>query len=270
MDATTIRLSQEELLFILRSIGERSIPGMGVARLPEVDDATRDALTQAGGRALLARGLLTAGEDRLTLDSSLYAVAVACAHPDQMVSLAVTGVDLPPRQLYFYRVPELHVRHTPEAFGTHMFVMERDGDMGASEVAALLAAVPGREGSSAPYSLPQEALALAEERARGGARAEAILAEAGVAPADAASLAQAIGELQLNLIVQLIGRLQPVVEQVVFRVVVGAQDAWLVRGDSVEAERLTAQRLPVERIAALLAERFASLRALPPPKEAGQ
>lgn len=261
MDTTTLRLSQEELLFVLRSVGERSIPGMGVARLPEVDEPTLDALTDAGARALIARSLLTFEQDRLKLDSSLFALVVACTHPEQMVSLAVMGAKLPVSQSYFYRVPRLHIHHTPDAFGTHNFELAADGDMGASTVATLLAEGPDEGSPSASYTLAQETLAVAEAQSRGGSGAEHALMQAGMPPAEAASLSNALREQRLNLIVQLIAQLQPVVEQVLFRVVVGEQHVWLVQGDTLEATQLTAQRLTMSQVRALLLERFTLMRS---------
>ena len=238
MEQTVIKLSQEELLFALRVIGEASILGMGGAGLAAADAATLSILTDAGGRALMSRDLLVPGDQgQLVLDRSVYAVILACAHPDQMVSLVVTQATQAPHQVFFYRAPELAVIHTPLADGIHHFEIAEDLDMGLADVQRVLDSLPEIDGYAETWILPEAPLAAAAELAPADIDAATRQLETAGMPALAArDFAAALAQPICNILLQLVYRFQPSVEQIVLKFIASPTGYWLAHSSQVTAE----------------------------------
>ena len=245
MEQTAIKLSQEELLFALRVIGEASILGMGGAGLAEADAATLSILTDAGGRALMARDLLVPGDHgQLVLDRSIYALTVLCAHPDQMVSLAVTQANQVPHQAFFYRAPELAVIHTPLADGIHHFEIAADTDMGLADVQRVLDSLPENDGQAITRTLAEAPLATAAELAPTDIDAAIRQLEtAGMTALEARDFAAALAQPICNILLQLVYRFQPSVEQIVLKLIASPAGHWLAHSSQVTADEVTVQRM---------------------------
>ncbi|MEO7908770.1 MAG: hypothetical protein ABIV47_03875 [Roseiflexaceae bacterium] len=258
MEQTTIKLTQEELLFALRVIGEASILGMGGAGLAEADVATLSILTEAGARALMSRDLLVSGDQgQLVLDRSVYAVILACAHPDQMVSLVVTQANQAPHQVFFYRAPELAVIHTPLADGIHHFEIAEDSDMGIANVRRILDSLPEIDGLAITRTLAEAPLATAAELAPADIDAAIRQLEpAGMTAMEARDFAIALAQPICIILLQLVYRFQPSVEQVVLKLVASPAGHWLAHSNQVAADQVIVQRMSLTKVHQTLLQYF--------------
>ncbi|NNJ13238.1 hypothetical protein EKD04_023210 [Chloroflexales bacterium ZM16-3] len=262
MEPLTIRLSQEEVLFIIGAVHANNIPGMGSLAAIVTDEAMLATLRDAGGRALIARELLVPQDDGLSLDKGLYAIGLACTRPDQLVSLAITKAGGPTRQSFYYRVPEVAVLHQPDDLGTHSFSLSLASDMGAGAASAAPAALPDSSSDQGgTWHLPQAALAAAEDQARGGGAAAAALLSAGVDAPAAALLAQTLAAPDLNMVLQLVAQLQPTVTQTLLRLIAGAGGSWLVIGESLTDDTLEVRQVTRDMAAAMISESFKQFHA---------
>ncbi|HNT75745.1 MAG TPA: hypothetical protein PKH77_12085 [Anaerolineae bacterium] len=249
-DTVTYRLSQEELLLILRGLGAERLTGLGDSPLGPVDKDTEMRLLDAAGRALFARGLIAADEKgHLGLDRGMSAAVSACVYPAQMVSVAHRRANGDIEQRYFYRVPELAVAHSFPMNGIHDLELGVTSDMGSAIVRELLMGLPENERSTPPYPLKQAALAQAHKLADqgdGDAVTES-LTSAGIAADHARWLAGALAAPALRLVIQLIYRLSPTLEQKVFTLIGNGAGCWLVEADQLEANEVVVQGLSAKQ-----------------------
>lgn len=245
MEQTIIKLSQEELLFALRVIDETRILGMDGTELAKADEATLNALTDAGGRALMARDLLTSGDNgQLIIDQGVYATVMVCAHPERMVSLAVLQQGQMPRQMFFYRVPEIAVTHMPLADGLHRFEIAEDSDMGLLAITQALEGLPDNNTHTPPQLLNEEDLTVAAELAPiDSAGAQQYLETAGMLAPDAQRFSAALARVTCTLLIQIVYRLQPTVEQVLLKLVADTSACWLASSDTEEPGRIIVQQV---------------------------
>lgn len=249
-DTVTYRLSQEELLLILRGLGAERLTGIGDSPLGPVDKDTEMRLLDAAGRALFARGLIAVDEKgHLGLDRGVSAAVSACVYPAQMVSVAHRRTNGAIEQRYFYRVPELAVAHSFPMNGIHDLELGVTSDMGSTIVRELLMGLPENELSTPPYPLKQAALAQAHKLAdqgEGDAVTES-LTSAGIAAEHARRLANALVAPVLRLVIQLIYRLSPTVEQKVLTLIGNDAGCWLVAADQLEADEVVVQGLSTKK-----------------------
>ncbi|MFV9504534.1 MAG: hypothetical protein AB4911_08195 [Oscillochloridaceae bacterium umkhey_bin13] len=261
MENATIRLSYEEVLFILAAVNARTLPGLTPVTPTEPDAAILGLLRDAGARALIARDLLVPTGDQLSLDRGLYALALACTRPDQLGILSLTQGDKPPVRIFSYRVPELSVRHEPEAFGVHRFQITANHDFGLGVALAALAQLPANEPSSGgPWQVSLSQLSEAEIQARTDrVAAQAILSTLGLPTLCATQLAAAFAQADLNLVIELMSQIQPEPRQSLIRVVAAAEHCWLFMGKSLNDPHVTIHMLSPNAANQLIRQSFAPL-----------
>jgi hypothetical protein len=254
----TIRLSQEELLFVLRTINVPSLPGMGEHPFGQSNEETIDALLSAAGRALMARNLLAIGTDNtLQIDQGIYAAATMCAHPEQMVALLIRHDSQVAQQHYYYRVPQLAVTHTISQPGLHDLTMATTSDMGQSLAYDVLQALPTGSDMSYNALISQEMLTTIQHLAHQDASTALLhLQEAGIAAEPARALIAVLAAPRIRLSLQFIARLQPTVEQNVLTVLADDTRCWIIHADSLHAAKVSVQSLPAAKVVQVVQSNF--------------
>lgn len=204
----SIRLTHEELLFLLWLLKTPTIFGLGEKPLEDLKPEISMLLVSAGERSLTARDLITRGEDgAVVLDPVLLALVGPALQPEQMLSLSrSTGQELPAQYVY-YRSHNIYCEHAMDAPGLHRF----SGLAGEEEIDRRVQgrlfqkAHPG--GQSAGLTLSQAALQQAREAAGQGESACAqSLRASGVSEPAALSLARAVAGPVSNTTVFFLGQ----------------------------------------------------------------
>jgi hypothetical protein len=254
----TVRLSQEELLFVLRTINIPSLPGIGEQPFGQANDETITALLNAAGRALMARNMLAMGaDDTLHIDQGVYAAATICAHPDQMVALLDRRRGQATQQHYFYRVPQLAVTHTIAQAGLHDITMATTSDMGQSLANEILQALPAGANMHYTARLTRDALAAIQQAAHEDAGTALWHAHAaGIEAAPARVLVAALAAPHIRLSLQFVPRVQPTVEQHILTVVADDTTCWMIYAGSLQAEQVTIQSLPAAKVLQVVQSNF--------------
>ncbi|HHH40814.1 MAG TPA: hypothetical protein ENK56_02270, partial [Chloroflexi bacterium] len=188
-------LGQEELVFLLRLLNARPMPGLGGDPLADLTYQERALVLATAEHSLRARGLLQVGEGgKPRVDAGVVALVGGCSVPD--VSFLVTchtdGGEEEARYYHLHRASRLLVEHTFPQPGVHRFTALRDQD----ELAARIAEVLRLEDQSSPSCpagrLRQDALVQAQESGEGISEIQAFLTENGLPQVTAGEMAQTL------------------------------------------------------------------------------
>ncbi|MCS6835546.1 MAG: hypothetical protein NZ750_05965 [Anaerolineae bacterium] len=129
-----IRLSQDELAFLLRALGIAQIPGFTPSKTISEEAAGIVA------RTLLARGFIQLGEDGVLVDQGVAAAVGGGAITERATLLIVhhptdETLDNPH---WFYLIPNFTLYHSRPTLGVHRFKTEANGLEVAVDVASIL------------------------------------------------------------------------------------------------------------------------------------
>lgn len=252
--AGTILLSQEELLFVIKLLNLPVLPAMGNLPLGQVSEEMADLLLDAARRALIARRIIVFDENNtLQIDPGVQAVAFVCAYPDQMLVLAFQRYDDPIKQHFFYRVPELAISHTSPMRGLHSLEIRTTPDMGAATISELLYGLSKDGIPTTRYTLNRSDLARVQELvSQDSEAAVSLLIAVGMPMKQAQAFVQALAKPNLSLILQLMYRVIPAVEQKVLALVADEAGCWLLEDDQLDAYKVTVQGLPAKQAVELI------------------
>ena len=260
---TTIRLSQEELLFILKRtiIDAPSLPGLGENPLGEIDSATENLLLDAAGRALIARDFVVLDENNIPqIDSGVLSAISICTYPQQMVSLIYQNKEGLIQQHYFYRVPELAVKHTFPYSGLHDFEISAISDMGESIVQTLLNNAIVDSFSTPIYEIDQQILPAPQDVNILGHDQEIqdLLTAKGVARSHAEDLVRTFVAPRLRFTTQIVYQPPPEAKQEVLTLL-AADNLWMVRAENPNASLVKVCGLSLEYAHQIFSQIYAQL-----------
>jgi len=136
LSGNMLRLSDEELIFILRAIGQESIPGLNQALLESNTDCNQKLLDMAG-RVLVARKFIESDGNRIEIAKEILGIIYAAIYPAQMVNLTIQTPDALALHQNFYKVPEMLVAHT-QALRIHYFEVDTTAMMTVEPIIRLI------------------------------------------------------------------------------------------------------------------------------------
>lgn len=187
---TSFKLTQPELLFLLRLLELPDLPGMGEKPWGELSVEQAEEHFRQAGLALQARGLVGVNDQQQpTADRGLIQALQCAAYPERMSSAAWRSASGDVAQVHHYRRDQAHVRqHSLD--GTHAFDLLDGSDMGLADMLALFESdhwqMPVGRVAVLPAAVYEQAADLA---LKNPGKAEALLTEAGLAAEVAGALA---------------------------------------------------------------------------------
>jgi len=147
MDTTekiAIVFGQEELLYLLRTLGLPDLPGMGEKPWGEITRETSVLVLDAVGRSLFARGIVSFdGKGEIVIEKTVHAILTASVYARQIVLLTYAGQDDQVHQINYYRVPEFDVCQRVIMPWLYQFELQMRTDLGQQDVQGWTAPVKG-------------------------------------------------------------------------------------------------------------------------------
>ncbi|MEW5987854.1 MAG: hypothetical protein AB1791_14565 [Chloroflexota bacterium] len=234
----TIRLGVEELVYLLTTLGIKTLPGLGQNPVEGLTEDQAQRALAAGANSLRARGWLElstdGNESRARLDPVVVALLGTCATAAQLLFIGRRPAAGPTSPYYVYLGPHLIVIHSSLSPGVHEFA----GSVSPAEVLATLADRLHLSDQPAPAAtdifIAQTDLeaAVAAALSQEVERAVVVLANSGVANDASLPLIQTFQSMQatttITLLRQTDGRVSSSADES-FSLLEGAAGFWLVR-----------------------------------------
>jgi hypothetical protein len=195
-----LTLTRDELLAVLHIMGTQTMSGFPDEPFAGLSDLEIEARLNGGYQTLLNRGLVEeTAADQLTFDDALLALVGAAVLPEATLLLSYARPDGTSEPHYYCATPELLAEHYSPRPGIYCFEHLPSGESMVERAEALLAGLADGPPGGASYRrrLADEALAAVLRHCRqgDGARAQALLVEAGWPAEEAAALVEDCVEL---------------------------------------------------------------------------
>lgn len=188
MPRAEIKLSYEELIYLLTLLSIPSLPGLPPDVRSSVDGKTFDALMGAAERALRARDFLRVEDEEIIVESALMGILGFCARDHYSIIATRTLPNDLHQTAYYHLRDTLKVRRH-EQFGVHHFSLIEDADAALEDILALVQGAVPMPAQTHPFSAEVSATTLLAVRMLGapeeGRRRAARLSleQQGIAPA---------------------------------------------------------------------------------------
>lgn len=198
--APSLRLSTEELLFLLWLLNTPSLPGMGANPFGNWTETEIAAALASAERSLRARCFISkTPEGQIQMDQVVMALIGACAVPQFSVCFVGETPQTGRVARYFHVTPFLAVEHTNPEAGIHFFTALPDTQAIFKRLEELL----GLDDHPAPSDLAVEVSLIALQEAaqaaqNGEAQAQQVIERCGVEKASAAALATTLTRIRLR------------------------------------------------------------------------
>jgi hypothetical protein len=212
---TSLRLSQEELLFLVRLLNLPDLPGIGDKPWGEIDLDSAQRAYQAAGRGLLARNLTSINEDGdiISVDDSIKEVLTVSAYPDKMAAMQLDISEDLSDEIYYYNSADISIRHSFDEFKIHSFESHKNTDMGFSEINRLMSFVKWDFASNI-FEINQELFEQALQAAQTSKEeCVKILEESGLDNSSIDHLSVVLANTEISIYLQLIYKLNPEIDQ---------------------------------------------------------
>ncbi len=207
----TLKISVEELLFLLFTLGYKTLPGLGdnpTAGLSE--DQIQRAIT-SGFNALRAREWVQKSSDRdnapIVVDNTLVAIIGICATASHLMFISRQDASGLQETSYIHYGPHLTVIHAVHKLGVHEFTASTDQQAILEYVIEMLRLVDVRAAPPAEeIQISQELLDIITVAVRDGRTADSIssLREHGLAINTANLLVESLSTMRANSLVTLL------------------------------------------------------------------
>jgi hypothetical protein len=233
-DKFSIIFGQEELLYLLRSLGLPDLPGMGDRPWGEIKQETAIFILDAVGRSLFARGVVSFdSHGEITVDRVVIAMLTASAYAKQSVLLTYQGKDGGTLQYVYYRVPEFDVRQHLIFDWVYGFELQTNTDLGRQSVEEWIAPID-TQFSTGVIQVASETFDRAREAATTGGASLSIpiLEAAGIEKNITQELSAALAEPILSLRFQSVNAESNPVRRNVFSILAGGNTCWLLTSDA--------------------------------------
>lgn len=203
-----LRLSQEELLYVLRLAGVPTLPGLDDDAITRLSDDQLSLILTAGENALRARGLLETdygAEKGVAVSEVVLALVGTCVMGDSLVAVRHELLSGDGDARFYHLGEDLAVEHAVPWPGVHRFTATADRQAVVQRIAQQMALVaPEGNGhasapsASAPLVVRESRLQRARDQAvdrQDVAAAAATLREGGLSPSEAEGLAASLARL---------------------------------------------------------------------------
>lgn len=253
MSTTEIQFSQEELLYLLRSLNLPDIPGMGERPWGHIPQEQALLVMETAGRGLVARGIVRFGKTQIEVDNAVAQLLRTMAYPVQMTVLTYSlNAQAIPHN--FFRGKTFDVEHTLPYPWVHRLHMTPKSDMGESFVQGLLKDVPG-SGESPAFSVPQQVLTAIRQDALETSQASDTLVEAGLPESMALSLIEVLTAPTSKVLVQAVYQLTEI-EQNMFSILANQDSCWVISAGKPGSPMTQVMQVGPQRLTAIVNNAF--------------
>jgi hypothetical protein len=222
-----IEYSQEELLYLLRTLNLPDMPGMGDQPWGHIPQENALLVMETVGRSLVARQTIRFEQTQMVVNDKTAKFLKACVYPEQMLALTYNQDGNTINQ-NFFRGPEFDVEHTQPYPWVHHFKVMPKSDMGFGLIQSILSDAPNGE-SSPVFQVDQARLDQIRQMANHDVMlASQHLAEAGLAAPLSEKLAHALASPQIKLLLIAVYDLGEDVQQNMFSIFADDQSCWLI------------------------------------------
>lgn len=225
-----ILLSQEELIYLLRTLGLPDLPGMGENPWGHIPQEQALLVMETVGRGLVARQMTEFGETSMKVDESIRHLLQACAAPRQMTVINYRlGEETQSHN--FFRGEAFDVEHDLLHPWVHRFGIVEKSDMGRALLQSVLNNAPDCSDSAA-FEIAQGDLNEVQQiAANAPLQAAEFLQTKGLPHTEAGHLARAFASPMLKILVMAFWQMNPEAQGIVFSVIANHESTWLIKTD---------------------------------------
>ncbi len=226
-----ILFSQEELLYLLRTLSLPDLPGMGEKPWGHIPQEQALLVMETVGRGLVAREVIKFGDSSMIVDENISRLLKTCAGPRQMLVMNYrVGNEV--KSYNFFRGEAFDVEHDLPYPWVHRFQTIATSDMGQALLQSLLKNAPDCS-DSAVFEIAQTDLNEIQQNAANDlTQAAQLLQLKGLPDDEAGHLAHAFTSPTLKILVMAFWQMNPEAQGSVFSVLADNQSAWLIRTDN--------------------------------------
>lgn len=225
-----LQFSQEELLYLLRSLGLPDLPGMGENPWGHIPNDQAVMVLETAGRGLVAREIVKVRGAQVIVDKRVVQVLSVSAYPQQMVILTYNRSG-PAENHNFYRGKDYDIEHSLPYPWIHEFRTIPVSDMGFGIIRKLVtkskifgatrSCIVQQAKLNEIRNISVQSVDLAAKR----------LEENGLPVAEAQQLARVLATPSLKLLVQAVYQLSGDIRQSMFSILSDVDSNWLIGAD---------------------------------------
>lgn len=225
-----IQLSQEELLYLLRSLGLPDLPGMGDRPWGHITQENSLLVMETAGRGLVARGFIHFGSDQIVIEENVRDLLTISAYPQQLVVITHNqGAEA--SQCNYYHGKDTEIEHRQSYPWIHQFRRGPTGEMGLPLVLGLIENINFGEPTPV-FPIPQEKLEEARMLSGKDQQAAAdVLSEMGVTLENSEKLTSVLASPKVKILLQAIYELKDPIQQTILSVLADEHSCWLISAD---------------------------------------
>lgn len=226
-----ILFSQEELIYLLRTLSLPDLPGMGEKPWGHIPQEQALLVMETVGRGLVARQVIEFGEASMKVDEYISRLLQTCAGPRQML---VINYRLRNETVSrnFFRGQEFDVENDLPYPWVHRFEIVEKSDMGRALLQSLLKDAPDCS-DSAVFEIAQADLNEVQQNAANDPdQAAQILQSKGLPGNEAGRLARAFASPTLKIMVMAFWQMNPEAQGIVFSLLANHESTWLIKTDN--------------------------------------
>lgn len=225
--------SQEELIYLLRTLSLPDLPGMGEKPWGHIPQDQALLVMETVGRGLVARQAIAFGEASMKVDENISHLLKTCAGPWQMLVLNYR-LGNEAKSHNFFRGETFDVEHDLPHPWVHRFDIIEKSDMGQALLQSLLENAPDCPDSAA-FEIAQTDLNEVQQNAGNDPiQAAAILQSKGMPNAEAGRLASAFASPALKILVMAFWQMNPEAQGSVFSLLANHESTWLIKTGNAE------------------------------------
>jgi hypothetical protein len=223
----TVLFSQEELLYLLRTLNLPDMPGMGDKPWGHIPQEQVLLVMETVGSGLLARQVIQFGGYEMKVEEDIMSLLAACASPQQMLLLNYSqGNETIAHN--FFRGQAFDIEHDLPHPWVHRFQQTEKSDMGLALLQSLTENTPDGQNSDV-FEINQAELDEIRQVAAGDPEKAAQALQSKGLPADEAGrLSRVFAAPTLKMLVMAFQQINPEPQGSVFSLLADAESTWLV------------------------------------------
>ena len=257
-----ITFSQEELIYLLRSLNLPDLPGMGDHPWGHIPEENALLVMETVGRGLVARRIAQFGTAQMEIDADIARLLSECAYPRQMTVLIYNQGETAIHRSFF-RGAKYDVEHFLPSPWLHQFKVKPKSDMGLSLIQSLIKDAPnGETGNviSVQQSRLDEIRQLAADDIAGASQQ---LLELGLTSAFAEKLANVFGAPKIKILLQAVYDLGKNIQQNVFSILADEVSCWLVIAGQPGSSTIQVMQVNRKKLHEIILATFQPIANLP-------
>ncbi len=224
----SVLFSQEELLYLLRTLHLPDLPGMGDRPWGHIPQEQVLLVMETVGRGLVARQSIEFGDFGMKVKDDIISILKTCAGPHQMMVMSYSQGD-ETKSRNFFRGDAFDIEHDLPHPWVHRFQITDRSDMGLSLLQSLVKNASDGQ-SSAVFEISQTELdEIRQEAASNPQKAALALQSKGLTASEAGRLVDAFARPTLKVLAMAFWQLNPEAQGAVFSLLADNESTWLVR-----------------------------------------